>query len=90
MLSATRLTVKGNVMKNVLTALTYIDNAYAILKTALKNEKIDSISYLTELYEYGLSDAQLHLVKLANIKKSISSITGNRTYKQVEDQESDE
>ena len=75
-------------MNNVLTALTYIDRAHAALATAIAEEKDSSMAYINELYDYGLSEAHLHKVKLANIKKSILSITGNKTYKQIAASES--
>lgn len=69
------------VLRNVAVALNHIENAYASLKLSLSEEKDCNEARRNELYDYGISDAQIHLVKLSNVKKALLSITGNRSYK---------
>jgi len=85
-----RNTLESSVKSNVLTALNYIENAYTALCVAIKDEnQLGSIDR-NQLYQYGMSDAQIHKVKLANIKKAILSITGNQRYKPVKEDDHEE
>lgn len=82
-----RETLKSSVMRNVLIALNYIENAHHALTLAIKDELNCNQTERNDLYEYGLSDLDIHKVKLANIKKSILSITGNRRLKELDEVE---
>ena len=75
--------LKNDVMSHLLTALEYIDNAHYLIAKAVKDEKKLSYTERNELYDYGLSDIQIHKVKLSNMKKAILSITGNIRFRQL-------
>lgn len=82
-----RDTLKSTVIKNALIALSYIDNAHKALALAIKDEKGSGVTSRHDVYDYGLSNVNFHKVKLANVKKAIMSITGNRRYQDIEELE---
>lgn len=74
-------TLQQAVKKDVLLALEHIEIAYEALAYAIENEMDLHPTELNDFYNYGLDAAEIHKVKLANIKKSILSITEKKPSK---------
>lgn len=72
------VSVKKHVIRNVMIAFNYIDNAYSALKEVLKRENCLTESERNAFYTYGLTDLNIHKIRLFNVKKSLMSITGNQ------------
>lgn len=79
------MSLKTNVLCNLLTALEYVNNAYYLIDKSLKDERRLTCQERNQLFDYGLSDVNIHKVKLANVKKAILSITGTRRFKDLKE-----
>lgn len=77
--------LKSSVMMNLVAALEYINKAYTLIDKALKEEKKLSYQERNQLFNYGLSDVNIHKVRLANVKKAILSITGNKKFRDLKE-----
>lgn len=69
------------VIANLSIALNYVENAYDNLNYYVKNEKDLTEIEREKLYTYGILLAQLNVVKLATVKKSLLKITDNKRIK---------
>lgn len=69
--------MKKEIVDNVSIALNYIENAYHALKYHVENERSLNEKQRESLYKYGLDLARLNIVKLANAKKALLSVTAN-------------
>jgi len=67
--------IKKVLISNVSVALHHIDNAVQALRSLLENEKSLGEFERNQLYSYGVSKAQLNLVKLTNARKGLLSVT---------------
>jgi len=75
-----RYNLEKTVVRNILIAMNYVDNAFMAIELCLK-EEFNLESERNDLYTYGLTDAHIHKAKLLGVKKALKCITGNLKYK---------
>lgn len=67
-------TFKRNLHVEVNHALQSIESAYKSIRELIENEEELGAKDRNILYDYGMSNAKIHLVKLINAKKGLVSI----------------
>jgi len=68
------MNVKKDVISNLSTAFNHIEDVYNKFKFLLKNESSLNEVDRNKLYEYGLDQIKIDLVRLVNIKKGLLAI----------------
>jgi hypothetical protein len=73
--------LKKMVRLRVAEALSLLDKAHKILTNALQDEKAGCLVSSTSFYDYGMTDINLHKMRIGNASKGLRAILAKRPKK---------